>query len=245
MDRSYWSDQEVVKASRQFVCARLITFEDGDEARLMKRIWGSRRPVNTAFAIMDPFGRKTLTRTGRSPSMMFDDAGALAAKMTEIAERHPPKGKVEPKDLGLPILEDVRIALNVTECDAQQLVVIRGGVKQVEQLRKRLTALCWSKELIGRFLYAVADENTDWSTLDGADKAPQAGVLVVKSDTYGLTGKVVAAAKATATTEELGDLLTKAAAAHKPKSVDTRRLRRQGKRKGLKWQSELPTGQDR
>jgi len=241
MDRSYLSDQVVVAASREFVCARLITFEDSDEAKLMKRIWGGRKLVNTAFALMDPTGKKTLTRTGRSPRMVFDEAASMATKMRDVAKRYPTKTKVTAKDLGLPILEDVRIALNVTECDSQQLIVVRGNDKQVAQLREQLTKLCWSGQLVGRFLYAIANDKTDWTKLEGADNAAKNGVLIVRTDTYGLTGKVIASIAAKDAKQKLEKALLTAAASHKPQAVDTRRIRRKGIRNGVKWQPELPT----
>ena len=35
MDRSYLSDPDVVSASRDFVCVRLVTFEDAEEMALL------------------------------------------------------------------------------------------------------------------------------------------------------------------------------------------------------------------
>jgi len=245
MDRSYLSDQQVVEASREFVCARLITFEDSDEAKLMKRLFGGRRLVNTVFTIMDPRGKKALVRAGRSPRMAFDDAAAMATKMRAVAKRFPGRKKVAAADLGLPVLEDVRIALNVTECDAQQLVILRGDEQQVKEMRKKLIELSWSDKLIGRFLYAVADDKTDWKSLKGAGKAPKAGVMIARSEQYGLTGEIVGSAKASATVEDLQKLLLAAVASHKPKAVDTRRLRRQGIRNRVQWQSEIPPSKGR
>ncbi|MFT4513928.1 MAG: hypothetical protein ACI89X_002363 [Planctomycetota bacterium] len=245
MDRSYLSDQQVVEASREFVCARLITFEDSDEAKLMNRLFGGGRLVNTVFTIMDPKGKSALVRAGRSPKMAFDDAAAMANKMAAVAMRFPGRKKVVAQDLGLPVLEDVRIALNVTECDAQMLVILRGDDKQVKVMRRKLTELSWSGKLIGRFLYAVADDKTDWQALKNADKAPKAGVLIARSDEYGLTGEIVASAKASVTAEKLEELLLAVAAKHNPKAVDTRRLRRQGIRNGVQWQVELPTSKGR
>jgi hypothetical protein len=245
MDRSYLSDQQVVEASRGFVCARLITFEDSEEAKLMKRLFGGRRLVNTMFTIMDPSGKNALVRAGRSPRMAFDDAAAMAVEMRAVLTRFPGRKNVAAADLGLPVLEDVRIALNVTECDAQQLVILRGNVQQVAELRKQLTELSWSPKLVGRFLYSVADDKTDWQALKGADKAAKAGVLIVRSEPYGLTGEVVADAKAAVTVKELEKMLVAAVASHKPKAVDTRRLRRRGIRNGVQWQTELSASKGR
>lgn len=245
MDRSYLSDQAVVAASRDFVCVRLITFENSDEAKLMQRLLRGRGLVNTAFTILDPEGSKTLVRPGRSPRQAFDSGADMAAGMQRIAKRYPGKAKVGAADLGLPLLEDVRIAMNVTECDAQQLVVVRGGKRANKRMLEDLRELCWSQELVGRFLYVMADEATDWSSIAGADAAPKDGLLVVRTETFGLSGKVVATAPAKASKVQLHELLAEAAKAFEPKPVDTRTLRRTGRRKGLEWQTEVPVPKKR
>jgi len=245
MDRSYLSDQAVVAASRDFVCARLLTFEDGEEAELMKRLYGRRQLVNTVFTILDPKGRRALTRTGRSPRMAFADADAMAEKMRAIARRYPGRKDVAAEDLGLPVLKDVRLALNVTECDAQQLVVVRGEDKRLTALRQALVELSWSDKLIGRFLYAQADGGTDWGAIKGAEQAPKSGVLIVRSDPYGLTGEVVACVSSKASAQQLRRMMLSAAAEHAPRAVDTRQIRRKGMRDGKKWRTELPSDKRR
>jgi hypothetical protein len=243
MDRSFLSDQDVVAASREFVCARLITFEDTSEAALMKRLIGGRSLVNTAFTIMDPAGKKPLVRAGRSTKRAFKDPAAMVRSMKKIAADYSAKNQVSHQ--GLPLLEDVRIALNVTQCDGQQLVIIRGDDRATKKVKEQLCELSWSDDLIGKFLYAVADEGTDWSVIKGADKAPAKGVLVVQSDTYGLTGKVVGSVKLDAGIKNLRSMLSKSASAHDPKPVDTSRLRRAGIRKGIKWETEIRSSRRR
>ena len=240
MDRSYLSDQAVVEASRAFVCARLISFEDAEEARLMKRLMRGRGLVNTVFSILDPSGQRPLVRPGRSPTRAYESGAAMAAAMDAIAERYPGERAVAPSQLGLPALEDVRIALNVTACDAQQLVVLRGDPERIAALERRLVDLCWSKPLVGRFLYVRADSETDWSAVAGSEDAPEHGLLVVRSETYGLKGRVVASASHECSEKDLAQLLTQAAASFRPAVVDTRRLRRSGMREGIRWKSELP-----
>lgn len=239
------SNQAVVAASRDFVCARLITFEDGEEAKLMRRLLGQWNLVNTAFTIMDPAGKKQLVRADRSTMRAFSNANAMAREMSTISKKYPGHKKAANDDLPLPLLEDVRIGLNVTECDAQQLVIVRGTEQETQILKERLRGLCWSKELIGHFLYAVGGEATDWSVLEGADKAPKVGVLVVRTDSYGLTGKVVGSATADADIKGLNKMLKMAMEAHRPKPVDTRRLRRKGIRSGTKWQAEIRSSRGR
>jgi len=245
MDRSYLSDKAVVEASRDFVCVRLITFENSDEAKLMKRLMRGRDLVNTAFTILDPTGQKPLIAPARSPRWAYDSGAEMARGMQRIHERFPGKKKVDAADLGMPLLEDVRIAMNVTECDAQQLVIVRGDDKHTRRMLDDLQDLCWSDDVIGRFLYAKADAQTDWGAIDGSEQAPASGLLVVQTDTYGLTGRVVASTSAKVGKAQLKKLLLEAAAAFEPKSVDTRKLRREGRRKGLEWQTEVPVPRKR
>ena len=239
MDRSYLSDQRVVEASREFVCARLISFEDADEAKLMQLLWSGSK-VNTIFALMDPSGARRLSRVGRSPKGVFDDAAAMAAEMRRIATRYPAK-KGADAGLALPVLEDVRIALNVTECDAQQLVILRGSASETARLEKELAKLAWSDEFVGRFLYVRGGDETDWSVLAGIADAPEHGLVIVRSTEYGLTGEVVASLSSErARGRQLAQALRDASKAHRPTPVDTRRVRRQGRRAGVRWQPELP-----
>ena len=240
MDRSYLSDQAVVAASRAFVCARLITFEDEEEAQLMRRLMRGRNLVNTVFTILDPTGARPLVRPGRSPRGAYDSGAEMAAAMNKIARRYPGKKRVKPAQLGLPSLEDVRIALNVTECDAQQLVILRGDAKKTEALEQRLVDLCWSDELVGRFLYVRAGDQTDWEAIAGSDRAPEDGVLIVRTERYGLKGAVVASLSCDVSAAKLKAQLLKAVESFAPAAVDTRKLRRAGTRAGLRWDTELP-----
>lgn len=239
MDRSFLSDRAVVEASRSFVCARLLTFEDVEEAALMSRLLPGRDPVNTVFTILDPSGREPLVRPGRSPRRRYASGAELAADMKRLAARYPGEEQVRPDQLGLPLLTDVRRALNVTECDAQQLVVLRGSDAALQPLLDELVRCCWSAELIGRFLYVRADDATDWDTIAGAGDAPAIGLLLVQTDRYGLTGRVVGAAEPGISAPRLQALLRDAAAAFSPAPVDTRKRRRQGRRAGVRWEAEV------
>ena len=240
MDRSYLSDQAVVAASRGFVCARLLSFEDAEEAALMRRLMRGRGLVNTVFTILDPSGQRPLVRPGRSPTGPYKSGAAMAAAMRKISARYPGKPRIAARDLGLPLLRDVRLALNVTECDAQQLVVLKGDPEDTEKLEDLLCELCWSDELIGRFLYCRADDETEWAAVKGNEKAPDVGLLVVQTRTYGLSGEVVGSAPAHVSAKKLKKLLVDAATSFSPRPVDTRRLRRRGRRDGVRWQPELP-----
>lgn len=62
MDRSFLSRPEVVRASRQFVCIRLATYESFEEAQMLRGIFlgGSGQVENTTFALLSPDGKTPL-----------------------------------------------------------------------------------------------------------------------------------------------------------------------------------------
>ena len=63
MDRSFLSDPEVIAASRDFVCVRLVTFEDVEEMEFMNSIYDFRTPTkNSLFAILDPSAKEHLVQ---------------------------------------------------------------------------------------------------------------------------------------------------------------------------------------
>ena len=65
MDRSFLSDKGIIRASRGFVCARLATYENKEEAEYLGRIFRGRsgQLENTVFCIMSPDGKDRLVRT--------------------------------------------------------------------------------------------------------------------------------------------------------------------------------------
>ena len=126
MDRSYLSDAAVVKASREFICVRIATYENEDEYAFISTAFRFRSSAkkNSFFAIMDSGATTHLVKSGRSPGFTFEDGLAMARRMNEIIEEAPGKKAMTPSRLGLPYLESVRVALNVSSCDSQRTVVV-------------------------------------------------------------------------------------------------------------------------
>src|SRR5262245_44953069 len=98
MDRSFLSDPGVVAASRDFGCARLLTYESEAEADFLKDVFigGSGDLENTTFAFLAPDGKTPLTRAGRAPNHIFrgDNAvQAMAEKMKELSAKYPAKAE--------------------------------------------------------------------------------------------------------------------------------------------------------
>ncbi|MCA8948008.1 MAG: hypothetical protein KDE27_00805 [Planctomycetes bacterium] len=231
----------MIAASRDFVCARLLTYESAAEAKVLLGVFRGRDGLeNSTFAILDPSGREQLVRSGRSPSWAFDDAAAMAAAMQRIAQRYPGREDAEP--IGLPRCADVRRGLGVAAADQLQLAIVTGDGAARARLEARLAELAWSDDLIGRLVYARADADTDWSAIAGGADRPAAGLVIVRPGEFGVDGQVVAIV-------EDGELdareLLAAVKAWAPGPVDTARLRARGARAGIEWQTAIPVSDRR
>src|SRR5262245_31890428 len=96
MDRSFLSDASVVAASREWVCVRLLTYENAAEAEMLTSLFVGRsgQLENTTFALLAPDGKTKLSRAGRSPDFAFrggpgeSPAAEMASAMVEIAARY-------------------------------------------------------------------------------------------------------------------------------------------------------------
>ena len=241
MDRSFLSDPAVVDASREFVCVRLATYEDEEEAKLLAGLFTGRtgQLENSVFAILDWTGTKRLTRTGRSPHFVFRDAGSMARGMQEIVEEHGGKEQVSDSWLGVPALKDVRLAMNVASCDSQQLVVASAKTdKQAKQLDEQLTKLVWQEGVIGKFLYARSRDTKELASIEGVGKQP--GLYVVRPNQFGTEGDVVARIALGAAHEDALKSLRDVAETNTLGSKDARRVIREGTRKGIDWETVVP-----
>lgn len=176
MDRGLLSNQEVVSASREFVCVRLLTYESAEEGKFLESVFRGRggKLENSVFAILAPDGTQ-LTRGGRSPEMVFgrrgggDVATKMVAEMKRIATQYSAKEK---EKRGLPVFEDLKRALNGASCDLQPLVVLADPDPKSRAAKEaELKALAWSPEFIGKFAYVVVSDLEELSPISGAEKS--------------------------------------------------------------------------
>src|SRR5947199_8472344 len=132
MDRSFLLQKGVIDASRDFVCIRLATYEDKEEAEYLVQVFRGRMGTleNTVFAIMSPDAKTYLARPGRGPNFAFRDAKDMSAQMGKMAANYKPVEAARK----LPAMKDFRISLNVAACDNMPLVVAVSDDK--EQQRK-------------------------------------------------------------------------------------------------------------
>ncbi len=192
MDRSYLSDESVVAASRHFVCIRLSTYEDADEAEYMKRLFLPRSGVleNTTFSILAPDGKRKLSASGRGPRHMFRNASAMASTMNRIAKQYPAKRSQPDQQPALPLMKDVALALNVAASDNLPLVVINAlPDTKATAATALLRQVAWTRPLSGQFVYALAKDSKELKAISGAKPADQ--ILVIEPGQFGLEGKVL------------------------------------------------------
>jgi len=192
MDRSFLSDEKVVEASRNFICIRLATYEDKEEAEFMKSLYRTRSSVleNTTFAILAPDGEEKLTATGRGPFHAYRDSEQMAEGMNRIAARFALTNQVR-SDQKLPQMKNLDLALNVAASDNLPLIVTIGDKEsQLHEVHAQLLPLAWSESLAGQFIYASVLDKSKLKPIQGIQDGNS--ILVVEPDQFGLSGKVLA-----------------------------------------------------
>lgn len=243
MDRSLWSDPLVIEASRNFVCARLATYEDKAEGAMLEQIYRGRSGdlENTVFVILSPDGKQRLSQAGRSPTMVFGgtvgwEGTVLALEMDRILEQTSSwrkQGTATPSTL--PIAKDVRRAVNISACDRLPLVITAGlDPGQLQQL----ATLAWKEPYLGRFNWASTDDIEELKSI-GIEK-PADGIWVVNPDIYGLKVEVVANLEADSKTKPIEEALATALAGKRPAEKITRRHVNRGNATGKRWEPEIP-----
>ena len=228
----------MVTASRKFVCIRPKSFEDLDEAELLLSIFKGRngRLENTVFTVLDSEGEEKLLRSGRSPKWISSDADDFVSVLDELASEHikAPKGKT--KERSLPLIKDLRLAMNVAACDSLPLAVLVGkDEKEAKRLEELLAPLAWSDELVGQFRWVSLSSTETLAAHEGMPVEP--GLHVVQPDEFGVTCKVLATAKAGAKSKALREALAEGLEAFEAPRLRRRGLHvREGERKGYSWE---------
>jgi hypothetical protein len=237
MDRSFLSRPEVIAASRQFVCVRLATYEDKEEAAFLKsfNVTRSGELENTVYCILSPDGKQKLVRAARGIRQVFGSPAQMAESMNRIAQQH--QAKEAPARL--PLVANVRLALDVAASDNQPLVVLIAKDEPTRKaLERQVAALAWSKELIGRFVYTSTTNAKELSELEGIDRA--AGLVVIQPDKFGLKGKVLKQSKSGTPPEKLAQTLRSAALAFERQEKTFQNHVREGQRQGVFWETQVP-----
>ena len=240
MDGSFLSDASVVSASRSFVCIRLATYEDEQEAAFMKSLYLGRsgQLENTTFAILSPDGKRKLTAAGRGPMHAYRGSSSLAAGMQRIARQHTRANAAALSDSQLPMMKNLDLALNVAAADGLPLIVtVADDKEQHGQLSAKLIPLAWSEAFAGQFIYAAVFDGTELKPVTGAKGS---GNLVVDPGPFGLSGKVLARFGADASREKMTAALQHVVANFPRTDKDHSSHVRLGLQLGIDWESVIP-----
>jgi hypothetical protein len=73
MDKSFLSDPDVIAASRKFICIRLLSYENKEEAAFLKTFNVGRNGdvENTVFCILSPDAKQRLSRASRGTGQVY------------------------------------------------------------------------------------------------------------------------------------------------------------------------------
>jgi hypothetical protein len=193
---------------------------------------------NTTFAILDPEGRP-ISRGSRSPQMTYDSLERFLGALEEISIGYEPKAeKIE----ALPVIRDLRLALNVAAADMRPLVVVRGGDPDAAvRLERKVAQVAWSDPAVGRFHYVLLGEETTYEGL-----TPDLGVSVIQPDPYGRGGQLLAHARTSSSTSTIARTLAEGLQAHDVPDKDYETHVAKGRREGIRWEPKTePTDSHR
>ena len=239
MDRSFLSDEKVIAATRDFVCLRLATYEDSEEAKFLGKIYKQRGYLaNTVFGILAPDGETLLVRPGRKPS--FRRASQLAARMNQIvSEDYGHAMQKRWSDETLPEMKSLDLAINVASCDGLPMIVAVGNEEaEVKAMRHNLMPIAWSDEFAGQFVFATTSGD-GLKAITGLDDEDPSGIYFVEPDTFGVSGRVTAKLDSVSTSEgreQISSLLREFQVPVK----NHRQHVQAGYQFGLKWQTAIP-----
>jgi hypothetical protein len=239
--RSYLVNSNVVKASRSFVCIRLLTYENKEEYEYMEGILRVRAGTlpNTVFCVLAPDGKTKLTRSGRGPSFAFANATVMASSMNLMAAKYPTANQNALSDPQLPLVHKVDVALNTAACDNRPLVVTVAADKdQLAKVDSSLLKLAWSEEFAGQFVYGSTTERKDLKPLAGAGDS--SAILIVEPGTYGVSGKVIGQLDAGASADEIQQALAKALREFTPQVKFHNAHVQTGYNLGIEWETIVP-----
>lgn len=230
----------MIEASRAFVCVRIDSYESEENQQIVRSHLGGRFE-NTAFCVLAPDGEQRLTRSGRGPHQVSRDFDGIAA----IARRFRPEG--DPADSRVPDFGSFALALNVAAADQRLLVLIAGGGRQVAAAEKRLRAVAWSEEAIGRFHYDHETDAANWSKVVSGRGAGEPGVHIIRPDPFGLEGEIVESLPFAADRDRVGEALARANRAYAEtteRKVYSDHVRT-GRRDGKRIEMAMEFGEDR
>ena len=150
-----FSDPEVIKSSREFICVRIESYESEANQEIVRSHLGGRFE-NTAFCILSPDGKKRLTRSARGPKQISEDFSTIA----DIANSYRSKGKLI--DSRVPDFNSFELALNVSSADQKILILVVAAEEKMKAIQSKLGPVAWDQNVIGKFNYDFESEMQKW-----------------------------------------------------------------------------------
>ncbi len=177
MERGLLSDAKIIEASQKFVCVRLNSTEDLENAEFARKLGG--RAPNVEFYLLDPTGQKVFDQRGNRSMGEFlkasGGASGIAAKMDAIARTYP-GNKTALGPAAVPWMKTVRETLVQANCDAEPiLLLVSDESEQAKALKKVVAAPEVLSRFRSQFFYVeVQRDSPELSTY----KLPRAPALV-------------------------------------------------------------------
>ena len=234
-----FSDPDVIKASRKFICVRIDSYESEENQKIVRSHLGGRFE-NTAFCVIAPDGKERLTRSGRGPQHISRDFDDIAA----IADRYKSRGDI--LDSHIPDFNSFALALNVSSADQKILLLIAGDEDEIVAAGKRIRSVVWNKNVMGRFNYDFESDSSSW-TGPLSSKSKGSGFHLIRPGEFGLEGKIVMSLSLNASNSNLLKAMVVAnrdyAKSTKKKIYSSHVV--EGRRQGKRIEMAVPFGEDR
>ena len=242
MDRSFLSGDQLIKATRDFVCIRTATYEDKQEATFLQWAFvgntgGELR--NFGYCILSPDGKTKLRRSTRGPNFLYTNSNAMAADLRQISAQYTGRTTTTTSNGSVPQMKSVRLGINVASCDGLPSVIVFGKDQtEVDSLNQKLSGVIWDEQLVGKFIYASTINPADLKTVPGAGF--QTGILIIKPDAFGIKGQLITIISAEVSDERLKQALLNAANTFTRISKTHGLHVRNGRQTGTLWKTEVP-----
>lgn len=234
-----FSDPDVIKASRKFICVRIDSYESEESQKIVRSHLGGRFE-NTAFCVIAPDGKERLTRSGRGPQHIYRDFNDIAA----IADRYKSRGDI--LDSRIPDFNSFALALNVSSADQKILLLIAGDEDEIAAAGKRIRSVVWNKNVMGRFNYDFESDGSSW-TDPLSSKSKGSGFYLIRPGEFGLEGQIVKSLPLNASNSHLLQAMVVAnrdyAKSTKKKVYSSHVV--EGRRQGKRIEMAMPFGEDR
>ena len=234
-----FSDPDVIKASRKFICVRIDSYESEENQKIVRSHLGGRFE-NTAFCVIAPDGKERLTRSGRGPQHISRDFDDIVA----IADRYKSRGDI--LNSHIPDFNSFALALNVSSADQKILLLIAGDEDEIVAAGKRIRSVVWNKNVMGRFNYDFESDSSSW-TGPLSSKSKGSGFHLIRPGEFGLEGQIVMSLSLNASNSNLLNAMVVAnrdyAKSTKKKVYSSHVV--EGRRQGKRIEMAVPFGEDR